>query len=224
MGSRFETYQAMLRSPLNGRTRILLALSVIVLLLVFLFPVWTMSFQSNQYPDPLRLTIYVDHLAGQKTQERDDLREINSLNHYIGMRPLLESDFSEFLWMPFVIGVLALIILRAMVLGALRDLVDVVVLFLYFGAFSAWTFYDRLYEYGHNLDPQAAIKVTPFTPPFFGSVRIANFWVESYPGKGSYILGLSGLLLVVALAYALYRRRSLTQAPAPGYQAEGYAT
>lgn len=199
MTRKLESFQALLQQPISTPARIMLILAVLSIPLVFRFPLWTMAFESNQYPDPLRLSIYINHLEGQKTIQRDDLREINSLNHYIGMRPLMESDFSEFLWLPFVMGFFALISLRAVVFGTLRDLVDIVVLFTYFGLFSAWTFYNRLYEYGHNLDPEAAIKVEPFTPPFFGRVKIANFWVESYPAGGSFAMALFGLLIVAAL-------------------------
>jgi hypothetical protein len=153
------------------------------------------------------MEIYVDHLEGQKTQMRDDLREINSLNHYIGMKPLMESDFSEFLWMPFVMGFFALIVLRAVVFGTVRDLVDIVVLFAYFGSFSAWNFYNRLYEYGHNLNLEAAIKVDPFTPPFFGRVQIANFSVESFPGGGTFAMALFGLLIASALVISFVSAR-----------------
>ena len=37
-----------------------------------------------------------------------DLREINVLNHYIGMKDLVNESFTEFQWMPFVIGALGL--------------------------------------------------------------------------------------------------------------------
>ena len=77
--------------------------------------------------------IYSYQLEGGKTPNRDDLREINSLNHYIGMRPLLESDFSEFTLLPLFIGLLMILALRAMVLGKMSSLVDVFVLFVYFG-------------------------------------------------------------------------------------------
>lgn len=207
MARKMATYQRVLDEPLSVPTRVLMALTLVCALAAFQWPLWTMSFQSNQYPDPLRLAIYIDHLEGQKTEMRDDLREINSLNHYIGMRPLLESDFAEFVWLPFVVGFFVLILLRAIVLGSVRDLVDVTALFVYFGLFSAWTFYRRLYEYGHNLDPEAAIDVEPFTPPFFGRVKIANFWIESYPGGGSWALTALGLLLVVALALAVWKAR-----------------
>jgi hypothetical protein len=138
-------------------------------------------------------------LEGGKTPERDDLREINSLNHYIGMRPLLESDFSEFSWIPFVLGGLILLSLRAMVVGKMSGLVDVFVLFVYFGLFSLWSFYHRLYLYGHNLDPTAAIKVQPFIPPLFGTKVIANFTVSSYPDFGSAAMVGFGIFLFLAI-------------------------
>lgn len=208
------SYQQMLEEPLSWSVRFLLIVSIFVLLPVFRLPLWTMSFESNQYPDPLRLAIHIDHLEGQLTEKRDDLREINSLNHYIGMRPLLESDFSEFLWMPFVIGIFGLIILRAVGFGNVRDLIDIVVLFAYFGLFSLWVFWQRLYDYGHQLSPEAAIDVEPFMPPIFGRVRVANFWVESYPGGASYALGVFGLILVLALVLALRWARLQSRATA----------
>lgn len=205
MARRLSFYQHVLEQPIRPLARLAMVAAMVAILGVFVWPLWTMGFESNQYPDPLRLAIHVDHLEGQKTEMRDDLREINSLNHYIGMRPLLESDFSEFLWMPFVIGFFVLIILRAAVFGTVRDLIDLTVLFVYFGLFSAWTFWHRLYGYGHNLAPDAAIKIDPFTPPFFGRVRVANFWVESFPAAGSYALAVCGLLLLVALVLAVLR-------------------
>jgi copper chaperone NosL len=75
----------------------------------------------------------------------------------------------------------------------------VFVLFSYFGLFSLWSFYHRLYAYGHNLDPTAAIKVRPFTPPFFGEKVIANFTVYSFPDIGSVSLVAFSLLLLVAI-------------------------
>lgn len=209
---RLEHYQAFFQHPVSLQARILLLLAALLLPVAFQFPLWTMSFESNQYPDPLRLAIYVNQLEGQKTVQRDDLREINSLNHYIGMRPLLESDFSEFLWMPFVLGFFGLILLRAVVFGNLRDLVDITVLLIYFSLFSFWNFYHRLYQYGHNLNPEAAIKVEPFTPPLYGREKVANFWVESFPGQGSYALVLFGLLILAALALTVWKTRRIEAA------------
>lgn len=185
--------------PLSIKSRVALLLAVASLIPAFLFPLWNMSFYSNQYTDGLQMHIYVYQLEGGKTHDRDDLREINSLNHYIGMRPLLESDFSEFGWIPFAIGGLMLLTLRAAVLGKMSNVVDVFVLFTYFGLYSLWSFYHRLYTYGHNLDPLAAIKVKPFTPPVFGEKVIANFTVYSYPDIASYALFAFSFLVLLGI-------------------------
>lgn len=191
-----------LERPLPPGSRLITIVAALALILVFIYPLWNMTFYSNQYTDGLALDIYAYHLEGGKTANRDDLREINSLNHYIGMRPLLESDFGEFLWLPFAIGGLMLLALRAAVLGKMSKLVDVFVIFTYFSLFSLWSFYYRLYSYGHHLDPTAAIKVPPFTPPLFGTQQVGNFTVYSYPDIASYALCLFGVLLLVAIVWA----------------------
>ncbi len=188
--------------PLNLRSRVLILVATAALIPAFIYPLWHMSFISNQYLDGLNLSIYASQLEGGKTPNRDDLREINALNHYIGMRPLLESDFSEFTWLPFAIGGLMLLALRAMVIGRMSSLVDVFVLFTYFGLYSFWSFYHRLYLYGHNLDPTAAIKVQPFTPPLIGVQQVGNFTVRSYPGIASYSLIAFAVLLFLAIVFS----------------------
>jgi hypothetical protein len=136
-----------------------------------------------------------------------DVREINVLNHYIGMRDLAVEDFTEFKWMPFVLGALALLFLRAAVLGKVAALVDVLVLFAYFGTFSLWSFGYKLYRYGHDLAPTAAVTVPGFTPPMFGYRKIANFEVYSYPQAGTYLMAAVMVLLAGALLLAWREHR-----------------
>jgi hypothetical protein len=123
------------------------------------------------------------------------------------MRALKEEDFTEFKWIPFVVGGVILLALRAIVLGKMSKLVDVVVSFTYFGLFSLWTFYHKLYLYGHELDPTAAVKVPPFTPPIFGHTTMANFEVYSYPDVGSYFMG--GFVVCLLAAIWFSRKGSL---------------
>lgn len=186
-------------TQLDLRSRILVLVAAILLLPTYVLPLWNMTLYSNQFPDGLVLNIYTSKLEGAKTPNRDDLREINSLNHYIGMRQLKEDDFTEFKWIPFVIGGVILLALRVIVLGKMSELLDLFVLFTYFGLFSLWAFYHKLYLYGHELDPTAAVKVPPFTPPMFGHTTMANFEVYSYPDWGSYFMAMVPLLLLAAI-------------------------
>jgi hypothetical protein len=148
----------------------------------------------------LQLDIYSHRLAGGHAGQ--DIKEINLLNHYIGMHPLADEDFDEFKWMPFALGGIALLFLRGAVLGSVKELVDATTVFVYFGLFSLWSFAHRLYGYGHDLAPTAPVKVEPFMPPLFGFQRIANFEVYSYPRPGTYVLLAAGAMAAVALVLA----------------------
>jgi hypothetical protein len=154
------------------------------------------------------MSIYSYKLEGVRSANRDDLREINTLNHYIGMRPLLESDFGEFVWLPLVIGFFVIFALRTVVFGKMSNLVDTTALFLYFGLFSLWSFYNRLYAYGHNLDPTAPVKVPPFTPALIGEKQLANFQVFSLPGAASYFMVGFFVLLLMAVFWSRKRKET----------------
>jgi hypothetical protein len=186
-----------LHSAMPALPRVLLVTAAPLVLVANMLPLWNLTMFAPQYPNGLRLDIYSHTLAPGHRGE--DIQEINLLNHYIGMRDLSVEDFTEFKWMPFVLGGLGLLFLRAVVLGTVKELVDAAVLFVYFNGFAAWTFGYKLYRYGHELSPTAAVKVAPFMPPMFGYQQIANFEVYSYPQAGSYVLALVGLLLISAL-------------------------
>jgi hypothetical protein len=197
----------LLEQPLDLAPRLLMFGAAICLVATFYFPLWNLTMFAPQYPDGLRLDIYAHTLEGGNGGQ--DVKEINVLNHYIGMRDIVEEDFTEFKWLPFVLGGLALLILRAIVMGSTSSLVDVIVLFMYLGAFSLWSFGYKLYRYGHDLAPTAAVKVDPFMPPMFGYRQIANFEVYSYPQFATYAMGAALLLLLLAMA--LVCRNALAQ-------------
>lgn len=185
-----------------------------LLVFTYLFPLWNLTMFAPQYPEGLRLDIYSYTLVGGNNGQ--DVREINVLNHYIGMHELVNESFAEFKWMPFVIGALGLLVLRAVVHGTVVALIDVTMLFVYFGAFSLWSFGYKLYRYGHDLSPEAAVKVPPFMPPMFGGAQIANFEVYSYPRLASYAMAGVVVLLVSALAWTWWSTRGRGPAVAAG--------
>ena len=188
--------------------RLLLGGAAVLLVAAHFLPLWNLTMFAPQYANGLELNIHTSTLVGGHGGQ--DIKEINLLNHYIGMRDLAVEDFTEFKWMPFVLGGLALLCLRAVVLGTVKELLDVTMIFCYFGAFSLWSFAYKMYRYGHDLSPDAAVKVAPFTPPIFGYQQIANFEVYSYPKVGTYALLAVALLLLSALwvAWRQWIRRS----------------
>ena len=200
MRSRLFRLNRLLDAPLDPAPRAAMLAAAVLLGAIYVLPLWNLTMFAPQYPDGLRMNIYSYKLEGGNRGQ--DIKEINVLNHYIGMKDLVAEDFTEFKWMPFVVGAIALLVLRAIVHGKFANLLDVLVLSGYFAAFSLWSFAYKLWWYGHNLSPAAAVKVDPFMPPLFGYKQLANFEVYSYPGMASYALGAAMLLLLVAAIIA----------------------
>jgi copper chaperone NosL len=196
---------SILDRPVNRTGRILVLAATLLLLLGGTLPLWRISLVAPQYAEGLTLDMYAYQIvAGNKGQ---DLAEINTLNHYIGMKPIAQADFLEMKVLPFAIGVFALLALRSVVIGRIVTLVDLSVLFLYFGVFSLGSFAYRLYTYGHQLDPRAPMKIAPFMPVVMGSQQIANFVQTSLPLAGTICMTAFLVLLIAALVSSVRQAR-----------------
>jgi hypothetical protein len=183
-----------LGDPIVPRTRIALALAVVPLAFAAVQPLWSLHFTAPQYPKGLDLFVYTYTIAGGN--EGIDLPEINTLNHYVGMKALDPADFAELDFIPFAMGALALLALRVAVIGDVRALLDLAVLTGYFGLFSLGRFVYMLYNYGHNLDPRAPIKMDAFMPPIVGTKTMGNFTVSSWPAEGTWLMTAFGLVVM----------------------------
>ena len=202
-----KSLQACLDRPLKGWSRLVLAALVVPLLLTFTAPLWRIRLEAPQYPKGLVMDIHAHKLeSGNKGQH---LAEINNLNHYIGMKRIDRAELSDLDWLPFAIGALALLALRCAAIGNVRALVDLAVLTSYIALFSLGRFAYKLYVFGHELAPDAAVKVKPFTPAIFGSKQIANFTTYSYPQLGSVFIGLFATGVLALLVYHLVRYFSI---------------
>lgn len=201
----FSSISERLENSLGLKSRLILVLAALVLIPSFFTPLWSLKFWSYQYPDGLDLYIYSHKLVGG--DGGNDLREINILNHYIGMAELQEEDFLELKWIPLGLGIFILLALRAVIFGKVGKVLDLFMIFTYFGIFSLWSFWYKLHSYGHNLDPMASVKIDPFTPPMFGFEQVGQFKVWSYPGIASYAMIAFGILLVLSMALSLKRKQ-----------------
>ena len=171
-------------------SRIMIGLSALALLLLLFVPIWRIDLQAPQYPEGLYLQIFDDRFEG-------DVDKINGLNHYIGMAHIENEMFAEFVYLPKIIMVLAALGLVAAAWGKRILLFLGLVTLSLFGAWALWRMWDWGYEYGHNLDPRAAIKVEgmAYQPPLIGHKQLLNFYAWSTPDTGGWILfGVMGLL------------------------------
>jgi copper chaperone NosL len=70
-------------------------------------------------------------------------------------------------------------------------------------------FYRWEYEYGHDLDPAAAIIVPgmAYQPPLIGYKQLLNFSAWSWPDVGGYLLVGTALLLVAGSVIEIRKHR-----------------
>jgi copper chaperone NosL len=162
----------------------------------YFLPLWHILLDAPQYPEGLELKIWLNGLSG-------NISQINGLNHYIGMKFIVADDFKEFKILPYVFGLLTLIGFTAAIAKS-RKLLWVWFIGLCLFAVVGFTdFYIWEYNYGHNLNPHAAIKIEGMTyqPPLFGYKQLLNFTAGSLPDTGGVLVGLGGVLAAAALFY-----------------------
>jgi hypothetical protein len=155
---------------------------------------------STQYPDGLRMVVYPTRIVG-------DLAEINALNHYIGMTPITDEFFLELRFLqPALLALAGAVGLSAVLRHArwLAWLPLAAMVGLAAGGLGVMRY--RLWQFGHQLDPSAAITIDPFTPPMVGLNQIAQFASYSYFSWGFFLPLVAGLL--VALVVLADRRRA----------------
>lgn len=206
-------FYAFLATPLRLRARVVLALLTIPLALSFTQPLWRISMEAAQYPDGLYLDIFAHTVEGGNHGQH--IQEINTLNHYIGMRTLDRSAMSDLDWIPFALGALLIFALRVAAIGNVSALVDLVVMTGYVSLFAFGRFVYTLYVFGHHLKPDAPVKVPGFMPVVIGSKQVANFTTHSWPQLGSFFLGIFvvGTMTVLAWHLVTGRRAALNREP-----------
>ncbi len=181
-------------STLSKWTRIILAILGVSLVIAIFVPMWSIYLTAPQYPEGLSMFLWSNKITG-------DYQIINGLNHYIGMKTIHEEDFWEFKILPYALGFFALLCFMASFINKKSWLYVTTVLFLIFGVAFMVDFYMWEYNYGHNLDPHAAIVVPgmSYQPPLLGFKQLLNFGAYSYPNIGGGIMiGVAAILAILA--------------------------
>lgn len=168
-------------------------------------PLWVTRFVAPQYPYGLEMKVYLNRVTG-------DTREVDLLNHYVGMRPIEQMATFE---RRMALGMLVAVCVLAVAAAAFRTTLWQVLLVLPLVLFPLGMLIDLyawLWYAGHSLDPTSALSMTvkPFTPKLVGSQRIANFDVTSSLGLGTYLqIAASALLAGAAgVGWRLSKRRA----------------
>ena len=195
---------------LSVTSRILVAFASGALITVFFLPAWQILLFAPQYPEGLKMNIWINNLNG-------DIDVINGLNNYIGMRPFSIKDFPEFTYLPYVVGFFMLLGLVIAITGKRRLLFLYLLLTVLGGALAMYDFYMWEYRYGHNLNPEAPIQVPgmSYQPPLFGHKRLLNFDAYSFPDVGGWIVISAAALAFGVWFFEWYKQRKASRKYVP---------
>lgn len=195
IGPRVDQVDLQKHSIKYGTPGFLLLIARVMLLVSLFVPFWHMELVAPQYPENLHLIAYVNHLAG-------DVAEIDSLNHYIGMRPLgeaaqIERSLGVYIMIAFVLMLelaswihsrWAVLLILPVLLFPVVFLVDL----------HLW-----MSHFGQNLDPDAPLSnsIDPFVPPVLGTGMVGQFKTVASPGLGLILSTGASLIMIVALFF-----------------------
>ena len=204
-------HRRIMTMTLPMRSRILTALAALLLLALYFLPLWSIQLTAPQYPEGLGMFIRINDIVGST---EFDLTKINSLNHYIGMKPIAAEAIPELRFMPWIVALLIGGGLLAAVLGRRKVLYTWLVAFALLGTAGLVDFYRWSYDYGHNLDAETAIIKVPgmsYQPPLIGTKQLLNFRATSWPASGGWLAGIAfGMGALAALLASRSARRGST--------------
>ncbi len=183
------------------KSKLLMIVGSLLLLGLFVFPLWNITLEAPQYPEPLGMDIYITKIADMNP---NDIKNINLMNHYVGMKEIPE-HMPEFDVFPIVIGFMVVLGLLIGLKASYKWYLFWLILMTILGVAGMYDFYLWEYDYGNSLNPKAAIKFTnpdgslmAYQPPLFGTKSILNFIAHSYPRSGGYLLFVGMLMTLVA--------------------------
>ena len=173
------------------------AIAVALLVASLRLPIWHMKLRAPQYPKGLELVAYGTRIEG-------DLREINIINHYVGMERIDAAPAPEMRLYPFAVWGLIALFAAAPLHRRLARLAVAAAVVLPLGILADLQWW--LHRFGRNLDPGAPFRLEPFTPLALGSSTIGQFQTAATASWG--LLAMVGAGLVLAGALRVSRRRA----------------
>lgn len=196
----FINHCFMKNNRLSVLEKVVIFICGLTLFVVLFVPMWQIQLAAPQYPEGLVLLIYPNKLAG-------NVDIINGLNHYIGMKTMHTADFIEFKMLPYIIGFFSMALLLTGLLGKRKLLYLMFFLFVSFGVVAMIDFWKWEYDYGHNLNPDAAIVVPgmAYQPPLIGFKQLLNFGAYSIPDIGGWLFVGVGVMLFVLVFKSWYQ-------------------
>jgi nitrous oxidase accessory protein len=177
-------------------------LAAILLAVAAFQPLWTLNLKAPQYPGGLHMTAYGNRMEG-------DIYEINILNHYVGVKEIKPDDVLELKLFPYAMAA----VIAALVAGGLfaqrrryRMALKLVVWAIPIAFLIDMQWW--LYNYGHDLNRDAPIRLEPFTPKVVGTTQVINFHSETMVTTGFWLMLAAALVITIGPAVVRFLRNS----------------
>ncbi|WP_212922859.1 hypothetical protein [Capnocytophaga cynodegmi] len=193
---------------MKNLSRILMFIASMLMLLLFAFPIWNITLEAPQYPEGIKMYIWINKITGS---DEFTLQNVNILNHYIGMKAITPESIPELTYFPYIIIGLTILGVVFAIIGKKILYLVWSLLLMVLGALGIYDFYLWEYDYGHNLNPTAQIKIPgmSYQPPLLGEKQLLNFLAKSYPDVGTYAMILASIIAFVAFII-VYRRKNIS--------------
>ncbi len=185
-------------------------LAIVLMIVSCFLPLWKMNLEAPQYPQGLVLTAYGNRMEG-------DLTEINSLNHYVGVKEIKPDSVFELKLFPSALwGTVAILIASALLMrpGWKRWLVAALLWAFPIGLLLDLQFW--LYNYGHDRDPTAPYRIEDFTTKVLGTTHVVNFTTRTMVSWGFVTMVAAALLVTVGPQVARFLRDTWQNTGTPG--------
>lgn len=187
-------------------SRVLAVVASLLLAVLYVQPMWRIDLRAPQYPEGLGLRIWINQIRGAAPHQ---LESINGLNHYIGMAPIVPDQIPELRYMPYIVGGLIGLGLLVAALGRRKLLYTWLALLMVLAVAGLYDFWKWEYDYGHNLDPTAAIRIPgmSYQPPLIGGQKLLNFYAASWPDVGGWAAIIAVTMVVLVTLHEWRRAR-----------------
>ncbi|MCA6074392.1 hypothetical protein [Fulvivirga sedimenti] len=198
------------------KASVIMIFGALLVLGLYVYPLWQIMLGAPQYPDPLGMNIHIDGIRGAS---EFDIQNIDGLNHYIGMQKLPKAEeMWEFKTFPLIIGTMIGFGVLIGIMGYLGKVgyqwfLGWFILMIVLGSLGIYDFNKWMIDYGTNLDPDAIMKLTnpdgtPMTykPPILGHTKMLNFDVTSLPATGAWMM-FSGMILSLLATYVGWKSK-----------------
>lgn len=193
-------------------SKIMMIVGSLMILLLFVFPLWNITLEAPQYPEAIGMDIWINKITDHNP---NDIKNINLMNHYVGMKDI-PTEMAEFDIFPTVIIIMSVLGVIFAFLSNKKLYLTWFIIMSLLGTAGMYDFYQWEYEYGHNLKENAAIKFLDsngepmaYQPPLIGSKMILNFNAISMPMTGAYCLFMGMFIALAAFFVARKEEQAL---------------